>query len=80
MLLKHHLQVQDPDEDLVAFDDLQAAAKASTPAGKLAQLKAANGSLRLPYGLMTKSCGGMPRCYTLPDGLAGHGTVSKSKK
>ena len=43
----------DPDETGVAFDDLQAAAAAKTPQAQLAQLKAANGGLKLAYRLMT---------------------------
>ena len=59
MLLENHMQgrrdpMQDPDEEPVGFDDLQAAARAKTPAAELAKLKAANGGLRLAYKLMTE--------------------------
>ena len=54
MLYEHHLGAeQDPDDDPVAFDDLEAAAHAKTPFAELMQLKAANGGLRLAYKLMT---------------------------
>ena len=54
MLYEHHLREErDPDDDPVAFDNLDAAAKAKTPYAELCQLKAANGGLRLAYKLMT---------------------------
>ena len=54
MLYEHHLSAEnDPDDDPVAFEDLEAAARAKTPFAELMQLKAANGGLRLAYKLMT---------------------------
>ena len=43
----------DPDDSGVAFDNLEAAARAKTPQAELAQLKAANGGFKLAYRLMT---------------------------
>ena len=45
--------MDDPDEALVAFSDVLRAATAKTPQAELAQLKAANGGLRLALRLMT---------------------------
>ena len=45
-------QLFDPDETGIAFDDLEAAARAKTPQAQLAQLKAANGGLKHAYKLM----------------------------
>ena len=54
MLYEHHLRnLQDPDEDLVSFDDLESCARAKTPYEELSLLKASNGGLRLAYTLMT---------------------------
>ena len=55
MLLEAHLDhsVPDPDEDAVAFDNLEAAAQARTPREELAKLRATVGGLRLAYKLMS---------------------------
>ena len=63
MILEDHLdtgpcpsagrRLIDPDEAGIAFDDLEAAARAKTPQAQLAKLKAANGGLKLAYQLMT---------------------------
>jgi hypothetical protein len=50
-LLDH--SVPDPDEDAVAFDNLEAAAQALTPREELAKLRATVGGLRLAYKLMS---------------------------
>ncbi len=55
MLYENHTKSTcDPDDNPVAFDDLEAAARAKTPYAELAKLKAANGGLRLAYKLMTE--------------------------
>ncbi len=54
LLLEFHQEgMRDPDEHLVAFDDLLCAARAKTPQAELAALKAADGGLELAYRLMT---------------------------
>ena len=53
VLEDQYKDMDDPDEALVAFSDVLRAATAKTPQAELAQLKAANGGLRLALRLMT---------------------------
>jgi len=57
MLFEHHLEDSADSDEVETFDteSFEAAAKAETPQGELAALKASSGGLRLAYKLMSSS-------------------------